>query len=306
MNVKEHSPYSSKEHQHILIGFILAIGAALGFSAKAIFVKLAYQYHVDAITLLMFRMAFALPFFLAIAYIEEKKTTQRISHKHMVLIICMGLIGYYLSSLLDFIGLMYISAGLERLILFIYPTLVVLLSAIFLGKRIQQEAYIALALSYIGIALGIFHDIQFSGTHVILGSLLIFGASLTYSIFLLGSGELIPKVGAKRFAAYAMIVSCIAVLIQFAATRNASDLIQATPVYMYGLAMAVLSTVLPAMLLAIAIQKIGVSKTSIVGALGPVATIIMATIFLSEAISSLQILGVCLVIYGVYILGRAS
>ena len=298
-------PHSSPtSEKNIILGLIFAIIAALGFSAKAIFVKLAYQYPIDAITLLMFRMIFALPLFFIIAYLEEKKASKRISHQHILLIILMGLIGYYLSSLLDFIGLMYISAGLERLILFIYPTLVVVLSALFFGQRIQKEAYIALALSYAGIALAMFHDIQFSSANVILGSVLVFAATLTYSIFLVGSGELIPKVGAKRFAAYAMIVSCIAVLIQFAIMRDSSDFIQPIPVYIYGLAMAVFSTVLPAILLAMAIEYIGASKTSIIGALGPVATIIMASIFLDEIISLMQLLGAALVILGVYILGK--
>ncbi|PCI45521.1 MAG: EamA family transporter [Proteobacteria bacterium] len=286
------------------MGFVFAIGAALGFSAKAIFVKLAYTYNVDTITLLMFRMMFALPFFLIIAYLEERKEKRRISHKNMALIILMGLIGYYLSSLLDFMGLVYISAGLERLILFIYPTMVVILSSFFFGKKIQKEAYIALALSYAGIALAMFNDIQIATEHVLLGSALVFASTLSYSIFLVGSGELIPKVGARRFAAYAMIVSCIAVFIHFALVRDMSAFEQPLEVYGYGLAMAVFSTVIPAFLLAAAIQHIGASKTSIIGGLGPIATIVMATVFLNEAISTAQILGAALVMTGIFILGK--
>ena len=170
-----------------MFGLLLAVGAALGFSIKAIFVKLAYQYGVDAITLLMFRMLFALPFFIVFAIIEERKAESPIGLKNMGFIFILGLIGYYLSSLLDFIGLQYITAGLERLILFIYPTIVVMISALFFGKRIAKEAMIALLLSYFGIALAMYHDLQISGEFTVYGSMLVFGATLTYSLFLVAS-----------------------------------------------------------------------------------------------------------------------
>ncbi|MDX8388724.1 MAG: DMT family transporter [Ghiorsea sp.] len=304
MNAKIRSIKHKITSSQMVVGLLFASGAALGFSAKAIFVKLAYTYHVDAITLLMFRMMFALPFFIVFAFLEERKTTQRISSKHFSLITLMGLIGYYMSSLLDFMGLMYVSAGLERLILFVYPTLVVILSALFLGKHIHKEAFYALILSYIGITLAMYHDIQLSGEHVLLGSALVFGSTITYSIFLVGSGELIPKVGAKRFTAYAMIVSCFAVFIQFAAVRNLSHFDQPIQVYGYGLAMAVFSTVIPAFLLAAAIHRIGASQTSIMGSLGPIATIGMAAVFLSEPISVMQMVGASLVLAGIFILGK--
>jgi len=293
-------------NSQVIIGLLLASGAALGFSAKAIFVKLAYTYNVDAVTLLMFRMMFAFPFFIAIAFFEERKTTKKISRKNMSFIIIMGLIGYYLSSLFDFIGLQYVSAGLERLILFIYPTMVVLLSALFFNQRIRKEAFFALALSYAGIALAMVHDVQFTGNHVLFGSAFILASTLTYSLFLIGSGELIPKVGARRFTAYAMIVSCLAVFVQFIVTRNLSALNQPTAIYGYGLAMAIFSTVIPAFLLAAAIARIGASRTSIIGSLGPVATIAMAVVFLNEPVSSMQLFGAALVLGGIFILGKSK
>ncbi len=286
-----------------MLGLLLAIGAALGFSIKAIFVKLAYQYGVDAITLLMFRMLFALPFFVVFAIIEERKADSPISLKHMGIIFMLGLIGYYLSSLLDFIGLQYITAGLERLILFIYPTIVVMISALFFGKRITKEAVIALLLSYTGIALAMYHDVQISGEFAVYGAVLVFGATVTYSIFLVGSGEVIPKVGAKRFTAYAMIISCIAVIIQFGLLRDISDLRQPVEVYAYGFAMAVFSTVIPAFLLASSIHRIGASQTAIVGALGPIVTIVIAAVVLNEAVSLMQMVGALFVIAGVFSLG---
>lgn len=288
---------------HMVLGLLMAIGAALGFSIKAIFVKLAYAHGVDAITLLTLRMAFALPFFVVIAYLEEIKASVPLSTKQMLSIGALGLIGYYLSSTLDFIGLQFISAGLERLILFAYPTMVIFISFIFFGKRIHKEALIALVLSYVGIGLAVMHDMSFSGEQVILGSCLVFVATLSYSVFLVGSGEVIPKVGSKRFAAYAMMVSCLAVFVQFAILRDVSALNQPVAVYAYGAAMAIFSTVIPSFLLAAAIHRIGASQTSIVGALGPVVTLMMAAVLLNEAMSVLQVLGAVLVIGGVFVLG---
>ncbi len=298
-----HNRSIPQKHAHIFTGMLLATGAALGFSAKAIFVKLAYAYDVDAVTLLMLRMAFSLPFFIVIAVIEERKATSPVGGRNMALVMSLGLIGYYCSSLLDFVGLQYVSAGLERLILFIYPTMVMILSALFFGRCIHKEAMIALMLSYAGIALAMLHDVQFSGEHVLPGSAMIFAATLTYSIFLVGSGELIPRVGARRFTAYAMIVSCLAVFVQFGTIHNAQHFYQPAAVYGYGLAMAIFSTVIPAFLLAAAIQRIGASHTSVIGALGPVATIGMAAIFLAEPVSAMQMTGAACVIGGILILG---
>lgn len=289
-------------NSHMLTGILLAAGAALGFSAKAIFVKLAYVYQVDAITLLMLRMVFALPFFVVIAMVEEKRASRRISVREMLLITGLGLIGYYLSSLLDFIGLQYISAGLERLVLFVYPTIVVLISALFFGKKIGREVVMALLLSYAGIALAMSHDIQFAGSDMMLGSAAVFAATVTYALFLVGGGEIIPRVGARRFTAYAMLVSSLAVIIHFLLVRDVDLIVQPLPVYGYSLAMALFSTVIPAFMLAAAIQRIGASHTSIVGALGPVATIGMAVVFLSEPVSLMQMIGAMLVIAGVMML----
>ncbi len=301
MNVQEVHQHEKRNH---FIGIMLATGAALGFSVKAIFVKLAYTYDVDALTMLMFRMMFALPFFMLMIWLEERKTSVRITKHQLIAVTGLGLVGYYCSSLLDFMGLMYISAGLERLILFIFPTMVVFMSAVFFGKRIQKEAYIALALSYAGITAAMVNDVQISGEHVMLGSVLVFIATITYSAFLVGSGELIPQIGARRFAAYAMFVSCLAVFIHFGIARGFADFSQPMAVYGYGMAMAVFSTVLPSFMLAAAIHRIGASQTSIVGGLGPIATIGLAAVFLAEPLTLMQLLGATLVISGVFILGK--
>jgi len=293
------------EHGPPFVGILLAVGAALGFSAKAIFVKLAYTYDVDAVTLLMLRMSFALPFFVIIALREELKTRSPMAIRDMIAVTLLGLIGYYLSSLLDFLGLLHISAGLERLVLFIYPTMVVILSAIFLDKPIHKNTYLALFVSYSGVALAIGHDLRIAEGNVLLGSALVFGSTLTYATFLVGSGEVIPRIGARRFTAYAMIVSSIAAMIQFFVLRDVSDLNQQpAAVYGYGAAMAIFSTVIPAFLLAAAIHRIGASHTSIIGSLGPIATIAMAAALLDEPVSIMQMIGAACVILGIMMLGR--
>ena len=292
------------EHAPPFVGILLAVGAALGFSAKAIFVKLAYTYDVDAVTLLMLRMSFALPFFVIIALREELKTRSPMAIRDMIAVTLLGLIGYYLSSLLDFLGLLHISAGLERLVLFIYPTMVVILSAIFLGRPIHKNTYLALFVSYTGVALAIGHDLRIAEGNVLLGSALVFGSTLTYATFLVGSGEVIPRIGARRFTAYAMIVSSIAAMIQFFVLRDISNLNQPAAVYGYGAAMALFSTVIPAFLLAAAIHRIGASHTSIIGSLGPIATIAMAAALLDEPVSIMQMIGAACVILGIMMLGR--
>jgi drug/metabolite transporter (DMT)-like permease len=292
------------DERHILIGFMLALAAAILFSIKAIFVKLAYHYNVDAVTLLALRMLFALPFFVVIAVMEERKPgVVRPSFHQMAGIVGLGLIGYYIASLFDFVGLQYISAGLERLILFLFPAFTVLISAIFLGRRIGRVEIQALLLSYAGIAISVHQEVALDGEHAMFGALLVFASTLAYAVFLVGSGELIPKIGSRRFMAYAMIVSCMAVIAQFLATHDVASLQQPMPVYGYGLAIAVFSTVLPAFMLAAAIHRIGASHTSIIGGIGPVSTIALAAVFLGESMNALQMAGAALVITGVLLLG---
>jgi len=286
------------------IGMVLALLAALFFSIKAIFVKLAYQHGVDAITLLTLRMAFALPVFIAVAIIEQRKAGgQQITRRQSMSIIGLGLMGYYLASMLDFVGLQYISASMERLILFLFPTFTVLLSMLFLGRRVSLIEIGALALSYIGIALAVQQEVSLDGENSLLGILMIFGSTLAYAIYLIGSGELIPRIGSRRFMALAMIVSCLAVMGQFIVSRDLAMLNQPVAVYAYGLAIALFSTVLPAFMLAAAIHRIGASHTAIIGGIGPVATIVLAVLFLGESMSGLQIGGAILVIVGVLLLG---
>lgn len=298
-------------NRDVLPGVIFALLAALGFSAKAILVKLAYLDNVDAVTLLALRMAFSLPFFIGVAVWAKCQHAEPLSKHDRMLVLVLGLIGYYLSSFLDFLGLQYISAGLERLILFLYPTMTVLLSALVYKRAIGRKIIAAMALCYVGIVLAFLHDL---GLHdagmkqgvILLGASLVFASTLSYSVYLVGAGHAIARIGAARFTAYAMAVASIASLLQFGVMRPMSALDLPLRVYELSIAMAIFSTVLPAFLLSHAIRSIGSGSASLIGTIGPVSTIYMAHVFLNENISPLQIAGASLVLIGVLIISMNS
>ena len=297
----------SSHRRDVFVGVAFALLAAIGFSAKAILVKLAYQDPVDAIALLALRMAFSAPFFLGVAAWLYYRHAEPLSRRDWLLVLSLGLIGYYLSSFLDFLGLQHISAGLERLILFLYPTMTVLLSALLYKRVIGRKIIAALALCYAGIALVFLHDIGMKeGGAVVLGSLLVFGSTLSYSLYLVGAGHAIARIGATRFTAYAMIVACAASLLQFAATHPLHALALPLRVYELSIAMALFSTVLPVFLLAYAIRRIGPGNASLIGTVGPVSTIFMAWATLGENVSLLQIAGSALVLGGVLMVSMNS
>lgn len=287
-------------------GFAYAVLGAVCFSFKAIFVKLAYRYGVDAETLLALRMGYALPFFIVMAISVSRSDPRRLSARDISMLLVLGIIGYYLSSYLDFLGLRYITAALERLILFIYPTLVVLLSAAFLGKPVRPAMYPPMLLCYVGIALAVSHDLNLAhaGSNVALGSMLVFGSTLLYALYLLLSGEEVHRLGATRVASFGTIVACICSLAQFVAMRPAASLIQPWQVHGLGLAMAVLSTVMPIWLVSVAMRRIGAGPTSMIGTLGPVLTILFGWVFLGESLGAIQIFGAILVIGGVLLISR--
>ena len=283
-----------------ITGILFALVAAIGFSAKAILVKLAYIDSVDPITLLALRMAFSLPFFLVVAArANRNKHSQPMIAKDILAVIGLGLIGYYLASYLDFLGLQYISAGLERLILFLYPTMVVIISALVFKHRIGRTAMIALLISYAGITLVFLHDMNVLQHDAVSGSVLVFASALSYAIYLVGAGHAIARIGATRFTAYVMTVACAACLVQFAVTHPLAALELPARVYGLSIAMAVFSTVLPAFLLAAAMRRIGSVHTSMIGSIGPVSTILLAYVFLGELMSPEQIAGSILVLAGV-------
>jgi drug/metabolite transporter (DMT)-like permease len=228
------------------------------------------------------------------------------THDRM-LVLGLGLVGYYLSSFLDFLGLQYISAGLERLILFLYPTMTVLLAALIYRCRVGRRVIAALALCYAGIALVFLHDMGIKqGGSVVLGATLVFGSTLSYSVYLVGAGHAIARIGALRFTAYAMVVASAACLLQFFITHPLSALALPVRVYELSFAMAIFSTVLPVFLLSYAIRRIGSGSASLIGSIGPVSTIFMAYAILDESLSLLQMVGSTLVLAGVVIISLNS
>ena len=282
----------------------LALVAALGFSLKAIFVKLAYPYGVDAITLLALRMGFSLPVFLWVG-LAEHRAGSRLTGGDWWRLFLLGCFGYYGASILDFWGLEYISAGLERLILFTYPTLTILIGVFFQGKPFSRREGIALVLCYCGIGFAFLHDLHLGSAHnVLIGGALVFGSSVSYAIYLAGSGPMIVRIGAMRFAALATLMSSAVTLLQFAGTHPWQNFIQPLPVYGWGLAMAVFSTIVPVFAQSAAIRRLGAGRSSLFTMVGPLLTIGFGWWLLGEDISLAQMLGAGLVVAGIVIVSR--
>jgi drug/metabolite transporter (DMT)-like permease len=300
-----------QKRNYFIGGIVICILGAICFSTKAIFVKLAYRdTEVDAVALLALRMIFSLPFFVVSAIVSSSQSDNvKFTTKQWMYVAFIGCIGYYVSSLLDFLGLQYVSAGIERLILFIYPTLVLLMSTFIFGGKINKYQWIAVAITYAGLLLAFFSEASFQGrqsSDFYLGSVLIFMCAITYAIYIVGSGKLIPKVGASKFNSYAMSFACIAVLIHFSITSGQSLLNFSTPVYVYSICMALFSTVIPSYLVTAGIKRIGSDNAAIVGSIGPISTILQAYIFLYEPIAVMQILGTILVLVGVLLIGKKA
>ncbi|MFT3734380.1 MAG: DMT family transporter [Rhodocyclaceae bacterium] len=280
-------------------GLLFATLGALGFSFKAIFIKAAYAYGPDAETLLALRMGYALPFFIVMGVVVGRREPIQFSARDRLMLLVLGLTGYYAASYLDFLGLQHISAALERLILFLYPTMVLLLSAVFLKKPITRRMLLPLALCYVGIAVAVGHDLHMGGRNVALGGFLVFASALSYAIYLMLSGEVVKRLGATRVTAWATGAACVLSLAQFFVLRPVSSLIQPWPVHALSFAMAIFSTVLPIWFVAEAMRRIGAGSTSMVGTLGPVLTILLAALFLGEPLTVFQVIGAALVIFGV-------
>lgn len=295
----------TKNQAQKISAFILAATGVIMFSAKAIFVKQAYVYEINTVSLLLIRMGIALPIYITIAlFVSFRKNQEKLQWKDVFSILALGCMGYYLASFFDFHGLQFITASLERLILFIYPTLVLLISSLVLKKKIYQNQKIAIVITYVGVLIAFYryNSSADNNGNLILGAGLIFASALSYAIFLVGSGNLIPRLGSVRYTSYAMIVSCLAVLLHFSLGSQVNIFSYPSEVYKIGMEMALISTVIPSFMLGEAIKQIGASNVAIVGSIGPVSTIVMATIFLNERIGVFQILGTLVVIFGVLLI----
>lgn len=279
--------------------------AAIAFSGKAIIIKLAYRHDVDPVTLLALRMLFSAPFFLLLAWWAGRGAQVRpLEPRDRKSVFVLGIVAYWLSSYFDFVGLQYITAALERLLLFIHPTFVLLLSAALFQRRISARDVAAIVLSYVGIVLVFGNDLATQPGNVWLGSFWVLLSALLYAIYLIGSGRLVGRIGSLRFASYAGLVSCVGVVGHYLATQKPMLIFtQAKEVYALAILMAVVSTVLPIVLTSEGIRRIGASHASIVGSVGPIATIFLGFAFLAEPITMIQLMGAVLVMAGVLAIG---
>jgi drug/metabolite transporter (DMT)-like permease len=295
-------------------GLLLALGGATAFSIKAIIVKLCYRYGVDPVTLIMYRMLFALPLFLALWWWAERRKALAVpplapfTRRDAGVVLVLGFVGYYLSSFLDFLGLQYISAGLERLILYLNPTIVLILAWLLHGQRVQRGQVLAMAVSYAGIALVFGHELKFTpgqaSWDAALGAALVFASALGYAFYLLFSGRVVQRLGALRLTGAATSVACVLCLVQFVLLRPLSAAMVPTPVLWLSLLNACLGTFVPVLMMMMALERIGAAKAAQVGMVGPVATIALGVVLLDEPLNGYIVAGTCLVLAGVALLAR--
>ena len=288
---------------YLLAGLLLAVGGVVFFSLRPIFIKLAYAWVTDPVTLLALRMVFSVPFFIAAAVWVRSGTDHRPLAGHELLVVAvLGILSYYGASFLDFLALQYIPAGLGRLLLFTYPTIVVILSALLLRKRVTAREITALVLTYAGLTLVFAHSLEGEQRNFWLGAALAFASSICYALYLVAGAEVITRVGSVRFTAYAMSAASAACILQFFALRPLSALDVPTPVYGYAVAMAVVSTAVPVFMTSEALRRVGANTVAIIGALGPITTIAFGWLGLEEVMTPLQLAGSALVLVGVVVI----
>lgn len=291
-------------HRIDLYGVLLAGIGAIAFSGKAIIVKLGYRYGVDAVTLLALRMLVALPFFVLMGLWAARRA-QPLLRADRWRILLLGFFGYYLASFLDFAGLAYITATLERLILYLTPTLVLLIGVIFARRRPSRLQLVALAISYAGVLLAFGHDLQVGGAGILTGSALVFASALSYAIYLYGSGEVVGRIGAVRLTAYASIVASVLCIAQFLLLRPAASLLEIpAQVHWLSLLNGTLCTVFPVLAVMLGVSRIGSSLAAQIGMVGPVSTILLSLLILHEPMGAWQVAGTALVMIGVLLVSR--
>lgn len=290
------------------VGLLCAATGAILFSAKAILAKFQYRYGIDALDVLALRMSFAAPLFAALAICESRRAdAPALDGRDRMLLVALGLLGYYLSSLLDFWGLEYIPVALERLILFLNPTFVLLLGVVVFARRVSHRQWLALLVSYAGIALVFIENLRLDSARVAFGSLLVLGAALSYAVYLALSGELVQRVGSMRLVCWAMGLSTVAVLTHYLLVRDVAPLL-ALPAAVYALAAAnaLFCTFLPVSLTMLAVARIGSGPTAQLSVLGPVSLVFLGGWLLDEPITVLQLLGTVVVLAGVGVLLKSS
>jgi len=284
-------------------GLALAMAGSIAFSGKAIIVKLAYRYDVDAVTLIMYRMLFALPLFALLAWWAGRGRDSLTSRDWLV-VTGLGFSGYYLASFLDFAGLAYITASLERLILYLNPTLVLAIGVVVFRRRVSRRQIAALGVSYCGVLLVFGHELSFQGTNAALGAALVFASAISYAIYMVASGEEVKRLGALRLTGLATSVACLFCIAQFFLLRPTTALAVAPQVIWLSVLNATLCTFAPVLMVMMAIERVGAPVAAQTGMVGPLSTIIMGIAILGEPFTGWIVAGTVLVLAGIWLLAR--
>jgi len=285
-------------------GLALATVGAMAFSGKAIIVKLAYRHGVDAVTLIMYRMLFALPIFAVMAW-WASRGQPALSRRDWAGVIGLGFTGYYLASFLDFAGLSYISASLERLILYLNPTLVLLLGLLLHQRHIQRWQALGMAISYGGVLMVFGHESKLEGAEAAWGALLVFLSAVSYAFYLSFSGELVKRLGSLRLVGLATLVACLLCVGQFVLLRPFSAALVAPEVIWLSVLNATLCTAAPVLMVMMAIERIGASLTAQTGMVGPMSTILMGALILGEPFTTWVAAGTVMVLLGIFVFMRS-
>jgi drug/metabolite transporter (DMT)-like permease len=291
--------------RHAASGLLFAIFGSIAFSGKAIIVKLAYRYGVDAVTLIMYRMLFALPLFALMAWWSSRGQAA-LTRRDWLGVLGLGFSGYYLASFLDFAGLAFISASLERLIIYLTPTLVLLLGLILFKRRIRRAQMLGMVIGYVGALLVFGQEVTIAGSHVALGAGLVFVSAISYALYLTYSGELVQRLGSLRLVGLATSVACLLCIVQFALLRPMSAAQVAPEVIWLSLLNASACTAVPVLMVMMAIERIGASATAQAGMVGPMSTILMGVLILGEPFTVWVATGSALVIAGIFVFSRAA
>jgi drug/metabolite transporter (DMT)-like permease len=284
-------------------GLLLASLGAVAFSGKAIIIKLAYRYGVDAVTLIMYRMLFALPMFLLLAW-HAGRGRPSLTWRDWRTVLGLGFCGYYLASFLDFAGLAYVSASLERLILYLNPTIVLLMGVVFFRQRVTREQLAALAVSYGGVLCVFGREASLTGSNVALGTALVFASAVSYAVYLVYSGEEVRRLGALRLTGLATSVACVICIAQFFLLRPVSAMAVAPQVIWLSILNATACTFAPVVMVMMAIERIGATLTAQAGTVGPLSTVLMAILILGEPFTLWAAAGTVLVLAGIWLLTR--
>lgn len=309
---------SESESRKVKLGILAVVAASILFSAKSVFFKLCYRYGTPPVVLQTMRGMFSLPFYLLPFLVQRFRAPglrpAAMTGKDMLIIAWLGFSGYYLASIFDMVGLQYVSAGTERLVLYVYPTLVVLFSAWIFRKRnpkgsaaIPRSMIAPLLLSYAGIALSFGGEAGggSGGGRPIYGGILVFLSAVFYALFLVGQGRMIHRFGPQRLAAGCMMVSSVCVFIQFLACYPWGALAQPAGVYWIAGFTSVFCNVVPIYLYGYGVHRVGAGKAAVVSSVGPVSTMVLAGFLLGERTGVLQLAGLGLVVAGTLKLGMA-